>query len=237
MKIIKIRYMKPVKTFIYLFVLLTVTGLWGCYPVEKDITYKDTDVTLTEYDKDYYSPGGQNHFQDFQTFVVPDTVVHIVEDGVSDEISRAYDKFVLDLVKSNLLKLGYIEESDPGTNLPDIAVTVSVTTSEHIVYDWYPYWEWFFVFIKKGEKGSSVEDNYPFNPYYGGTEYSYTSGTLIMEMVDNASINESTEEIPVIWAGVINGAVGGTEEEIKNRISAGIDQCFNQSPYLFKSSL
>lgn len=229
--------MKPGKTFIYLSALMTVAALWGCYPVDKDLTYKDTDITLTEYDKDYYTPEGQNHFQDFQTFVVPDTVVHIIEEGITDEISRAYDKFVLDQVKSNLLKLGYMEETDPETNTPDIAVTVSVTTSEHIVYNWYPYWAWFFVFVKKGDKGSaSVEDNYPFQPYYG-TEYSYTAGTLIMEMVDNEGISESTEEIPVIWAGVINGAVGGTEEDIKNRISTGIDQCFNQSPYLFKSGI
>ena len=84
-------------------------------------------------------------------------------------------------------------------NPADIAITVSVTTSEHIVYDWYPYWAWFWVFIKKGavESSATVEDNYPWNPYYGyGTSYTYTSGSLILEMVDVAKVDESTAGYP-----------------------------------------
>jgi hypothetical protein len=229
--------MKAERTFFYLFLLMTIAGLTACYPVEKDIAYEDIDIALTQYDKDYYLPGDYNYFQGFQTFIVPDTVVHIIEDGVADEISREYDKYVLEQVRSNLLKLGYQEESNPDANPSDIAVTVSVTTSEHIVYDWYPYWAWFWFLIKKGvgTYSTSVEDNYPWNPYYGyGTAYSYTAGTVIMEMVDVTKVNETTQEIPVIWAGLVNGAVGGPEDGIKNRLSTGIDRCFDQSPYLFK---
>jgi hypothetical protein len=229
--------MKAQRTFIYMFILMTIAGLSACYPVGDDITYQDVDIALTVYDKDYYSPGGYNYYKDFQTFIVPDTVIHIIEDGVTDEIPRDNDKYVLEQVRSNLVKLGYIEETDPELNTPDLAVTVSVTTSEHIVYDWYPYWAWFWVFIKKGEAASatSVEDNYPWNPYYGyGTSYTYTAGTVIMEMVDVSKVDESAQTIPVIWAGVINGAMGGPEEDIKNRLSTGIDRCFDQSPYLFK---
>ncbi len=228
---------KADKIFIYLFLLMTAAVLSACYPADNDITYEDMDIALTVYDKDYYSPGEYNYYQDFQTFIVPDTVVHIIEEGVDDEISRAYDKYIIDQVRSNLVKLGYAEETDPDTNPAEIAITVSVTTSEHIVYDWYPYWAWFWVSVKKGEAAytASTEDNYPWYPYYGnGTSYSYTSGTIILEMADVAKIDASTEKIPLIWAGVISGAVGGPEESIRNRISAGIDQCFNQSPYLFK---
>jgi hypothetical protein len=229
--------MKAKRTYFYLFLLMTIAGLSACYPVGNDITYEDTDIALTQYDKDYYSPGTYNYFQEFQTFIVPDTVIHIIEDGVTDEISRDYDKYVIEQVRSNMLKLGYVEETDPETNPADLVVTVSVTTSEHIDYDWYPYWAWFWVFIKKGDgkSGSSVENNYPWNPYYGyGTSYTYTAGTLILEMVDAGKVDESTQEIPVIWAGLINGAVGGPEDGIKSRLSTGIDRCFNQSPYLFK---
>jgi len=229
--------MKARKTFFYLFLLMTIAGLPACYPVSDDITYEDLDIALTVYDKDYYSPGGHNYFQDFQTFIVPDTVIHIVEEGVTDEISRDYDKYIIEQVRSNLVKLGYIEVTDPETNTPDIAVTVSVTTSEHVVYDYYPYWAWFWVFLKKGSASAAanVENNYPWSPYYGyGSSYTYTAGTIIMEMTDAAKVDESTQEIPVIWAGVINGAVGGPADGIKNRLSTGIDRCFDQSPYLFK---
>jgi hypothetical protein len=229
--------MRTEKTFLYLFLLATMAGLPACYPLEKDIAYEDLDIALTVYDKDYYSPEGNNYFQDFQTFTVPDTVIHIIEAGVIDEISRDYDKYVIEQVRSNLLKLGFTEQVDPETNPPDLTVTVSVTTSEHIVYDWYPYWAWYYVFVKKGAAASSVTvgNNYPWQPYYGsGTSYSYTAGTVILEMVDVAKVDPSSEEIPVIWAGLLNGAVGGDAESMKNRLSTGIDRCFNQSPYLFK---
>ena len=45
------------KLFTCLFVLMTMAGLSGCYPVGDDITYEDVDIALTQYDKDYYSPG------------------------------------------------------------------------------------------------------------------------------------------------------------------------------------
>ena len=48
------------KTFTYLFVLVTIAGLSACYPVG-DVTYEDVDIALTQYDKDYYSPGEYNY--------------------------------------------------------------------------------------------------------------------------------------------------------------------------------
>lgn len=229
--------MKKELRFIYLLFPALLTTMSGCFPMEKDVEYEDLDIALSAYDKDYYLPGEYNHFHDFQTFVIPDTVIHIVEEGVEDVITREYDKFILEQVKSNMVKLGYTEETDPEVNPPDLSLTVSVTTSEHIVYNWYPYWAWFFIFVKKGSevKGSSVENNYPWQPYYGyGTTYTYTAGTVIMEMVDNSKVNESTEEIPVMWAGLVNGAQGGPAEGVPSRLASGIDQCFNQSAYLFK---
>ena len=65
--------MKSEKNIYCLFVLMTMAGLSACYPVGDDITYEDVDIALTQYDKDYYSPGAYNYFQDFQTFIVPDS--------------------------------------------------------------------------------------------------------------------------------------------------------------------
>jgi hypothetical protein len=55
-----------------------------------------------------------------------------------------------------------------------------------------------------------------------------------MEIVDNSRVDLTTKTIPVIWAGLINGATGGSSENVKSRISTGIDKCFDQSPYLLK---
>ncbi len=56
-----------------------------------------------------------------------------------------------------------------------------------------------------------------------------------MEMVDVARVDPDVEEIPVIWAGIINGVLESSESGTKTRLSNGIDQCFNQSPYLLKN--
>ncbi len=56
-----------------------------------------------------------------------------------------------------------------------------------------------------------------------------------MEMVDQARVDPSVEKIPVIWAGIINGVLQSSESGVKTRLSTGIDQCFNQSPYLLKN--
>ena len=65
--------------------------------------------------------------------------------------------------------------------------------------------------------------------------YTYQSGSVLMEMVDVARIDPEVEEIPIIWAGIVNGVLETSETSVKNRLSNGIDQCFDQSPYLLKS--
>ena len=142
--------MKSDRIYVYVFLAMIITGLTGCYQVKDDITCEDLDITLTESDKDHYIPGEYNHFMEFQTFIVPGTFAHILQEGVNDNISREYDKFILNQVRSNMLKLGFVEEPQPEVNTPDISVTVSVTTNEHILYNWYPSRAWFFIFVRRG---------------------------------------------------------------------------------------
>ncbi len=53
-------------------------------------------------------------------------------------------------------------------------------------------------------------------------------------MIDPARAVLLDEQIPSIWLGVINGLLDGSQQSTANRISQGIDQMFNQSPYLQK---
>ena len=50
-----------------------------------------------------------------------------------------------------------------------------------------------------------------------------------MEIFDNSNVDQGTQEIPLIWAGLNNGAVGRPTDYIKSRMSKVRDQCFNQS--------
>ena len=222
--------------------IIIITGFSSCYPVD-DLLIEDLDVAATLYDKVYYEPGsGVNKFEDLKTFEVLDTIVHIIATGDEDNMSRKHDEFIIEQVRLNMLKLGFVEETNPGSNPPDVTVTLSALSSEHEVYTWYPYWGWYWGYPYKNTdshanstKSTVAYDYYyPWYPY--GTYYTYQSASLLMEMVDVARIDPDVEAIPVIWAGIVNGVLEqSTTTSTQNRLSKGIDQCFDQSPYLLKT--
>lgn len=76
---------------------------------------EDLDIAATIYDKTYYDgpAGSVNKFEGLKTFVVVDTIVHIVESGTTDNLSRQYDAFVLEQIRFNMLKSGFKEELNP----------------------------------------------------------------------------------------------------------------------------
>jgi hypothetical protein len=218
--------------------IIIIAGFSSCYPID-DLKVEDLDIAVTIYDKTYYDgpEGSVNKFENLGTFTVADTIVHIVESGTEDNISRQYDDFVIEQVRLNMLKLGFVEETDPEMTPADVVVTISAISSTHEVYTWYPYWGWYWGYPYKSTAAEKIMNTYsyyyPWPPY--STSYSYQSGSVLMEMVDQARVDPSVEKIPVIWAGIINGVLQSSESGVKTRLSTGIDQCFNQSPYLLKN--
>ena len=78
-------------------------------------------------------------------------------------------------------------------------------------------------------------------PYYGpgycgGLPWipvgSYTTGTVILDMIDVNGASEVEETFPIIWNGLINGLVTGSDASVGARINTNINQAFDQSQYL-----
>jgi hypothetical protein len=57
------------------------------------------------------------------------------------------------------------------------------------------------------------------------------SGSVLLQMTHPDGMG-GNDNIPVVWTGVFNGLLQGSQESINQRISQTIDQAFNQSPYL-----
>ncbi len=218
--------------------LLTLIGISGlfisifftsCYPGD-DISYSDLDLVSTAYDQNA-------DFNTFKTYYMPDSIIHLKDTLDSDnnvDLSREFDKFILDLVRENMGDYGYTLESDPENNHPDIFLTVSaMATKNYNVYYYYPYyyggWGWGWYYKNTDYYGWGWY--YP--PYWGGSYVtSYTDGTMIMNMHDVRDATPETDSIPTVWIGAMNGLLGSSTQTTKNRLDYNINQAFIQSPYL-----
>ena len=188
--------------------LIAALALSSCYP--------DYGLTVTDYDAvaTYHKP--DQDFGGYQTFYLIDTVQHPLPPGTSDDITRAYDKTILTSVEKNLEAVGYVKTADRLT--ADLVIQVSMTRQDYMVYyGWGGYWGW----------GWGWPGYYP--PVYG---YSYTTGTIVVDMVDRLRSDES-DEAQSIWMAIMQGLAGQTTaSQTDQRIRNGIAQAFIQSPYL-----
>jgi len=206
---------------------ISVAGLLsGCYPDKID--YLDEyDVAGTMYDE-------SADFSSYVSFHVLDTVMHITEDGEDDpNLSRDHDELILGLVRQNMSDKGYMEMVTPDSlNWPDLEILVQVMSTDFYTYfsywydywSWYPGWDWWY-------PGYPWYPSYPWYPG-GGYYNSYTTGTLIMEILDT---DVSGEEKPgIVWMGLVDGLLIKNTSSTEARLEKQINQTFIQSPYLQK---
>ncbi len=177
-------------------------------------TISDYDVVITGHQKGF-------DFGAQETFFVADSILRIIDpDKPPSDINTQYDDFIIEQIKANMTRLGYVEELEPETNRPDLFIAVAITRTDWYGYSypWYPGWPW-----------------YPWYPpgwYYPPVAYAYSSGSIIMTMVDVERADEETKIAPVVWAAVVNGVIESGKSGMETRISRNIRQAFNQSPYL-----
>ena len=206
----------------------SVAGLLsGCYPDKIDYV-DEYDVAGTMYDENA-------DFSSYNTFHVVDTVMHITEDGEDDpNLTREYDAFILDLIRQNMNELGYDELENPDSlNRPDLEILVQAMSADFYTYFsywydywyWYPGWDWWY-------PGYPMYPSYPWYPG-GGYYSSYTTGTLIMEMLDTQVAQEG-DHPGVVWMGLVDGLLTGNTSSARSRLEKQINQTFDQSPYLRK---
>jgi hypothetical protein len=212
--------------------LLSLILLVGCtkYP-DLDDSERQKDVSITYYDN-------TSDFGSYQTFSIVDTVGFIENEGDSIyvEPSKRSER-IKNKIISRLTAAGY-EQVDTSAN-PDLIVNAHLI-SLNIQYSGYVggYWDMGYYYgYDPFYYGSPYYWGYSGYSYYYpyGYAYSYSStfGSLLMEIIDRKNRNENTEQLKVIWSGIVAGALN-TSSEINSRIDSGIDECFDQSTYLYR---
>ena len=186
--------------------------LSACEPDSGFNTVADYDVVVTLYDEDF-------NFTTVETYFFPDTIIHLLEEGDDDNLTRNFDNLILDLVRDNIEALGYVE-ADTAVADPDVYFLVDAASSEWVGWtNWYDYWYWY-----PGWGGW-----YPYYPPGGWyPSYSFTTGTLFIKMVHEEDVDSNR----IVWTAVINGLLGDTSSGAASRLTNSINQTFDQSPYL-----
>lgn len=182
----------------------------GCYPRGPEYS-EELDIVVTYFNDAY-------DFQSKTTYARPDDIVIITGNHQEGEdpvfIPNVTATLILDRIDENMQKLGY-QKVDVSED-PDLLLTPAAWETTTIVY-WYDYWYWWW------------GGYYPGWGYYPGYVTSYSSGTLVMGLIDPAEVGANGN--PVIqWTGAINGILTGSYDA--SRINKALDQAFDQSPYL-----
>lgn len=201
-----------------LFLGIIATWITGCYPDGADYV-DELDLVMTTYDKSYSFPASN-------TYAIPDKIPKINGNVLTGKpieyVDAGTTKIILDAIKANMTSMGYTQVASNA----DVTVMVAgleVTTTTIYCNDWWGYWGWW--------------GYYPTYPGYGGcyypSAYTYSSGTIMISMIDDKS-EDGLPETPVkgVWGSAINGLMTGTAASTTTRIITSINQAFNQSPYL-----
>lgn len=202
-------------------IILIVLG--GCAPESGFDNIADYDVVVTRYDPDA-------NYQKYTTFAVADTILEPGKPEDDDsEVPSALKDLIISEVETQMIRMGYTLETDPETNDPDLVMLASITQTKWTAYvpgyPVYPGYPWY---------GGGW---YPYYPWYTpGYTVSYDTGTILIDMYDYATFDEGTGDIDIIWNCGINGILSSSSSYNSERVQNSIDQAFNQSSYLKKTT-
>jgi hypothetical protein len=197
---------------------LTLLLLAACEQ-NPDTDKLDNDyLVYTNYDK-------ESNFGSLNTFYTIDSILLISEQNIPTYWNNASSAKIINQFRENMIDCGYVEVEIPEE--ADVVLQLSYVSSTYYYYDYvngnpwwnsYPgYWNW-----------NSYGWYYPFF-----IPYSFSTGSIIGELVDMKSRLSDTDKLTVVWNAYICGLLNGNSLSMSKTIDA-VNQAFSQSEYLSK---
>ena len=172
----------------------------------------------------YHSPN--INFAGYKKYNMPDSVVLVGDQSTQATLSAKYQTQILNLINSNMVSMGYIKVANKDSASLVILPTVVINSGSYAVnsgYSIYNYWGWY-----------EPDWDYDWGWDYGwevGSYYTYQTGTILIQMVDNINPSNNNKKLNSIWAAYINGIIYNNEN-LTQAINTDINQAFTQSQYL-----
>ena len=179
----------------------------------------------------YTSPGKDVTFTSFTTFDLADSLL-VIGQSSKPEYSQSNNALALiQAVRTNMEKAGYIYTPDnPDADL-GIQMTYVVKTERYVQYYNDPYW-WLDYpgYWSPGFWGNYTGFYYPYP-----VSYSYSTNSLMIDMVNLTIPKTGDQALEVVWSAYIGGPAGFGPNTDLDKMKISIDQAFVQSPYLKKT--
>lgn len=210
-------------------ILLLAVAFTACQK-EPDPNELSSDlIVYTNYDK-------STNFGKYTTFALPDSIL-VLDDKAKPTYFAADDPrttSIIQAISSEMKTRGY--ERVMSNADADLGIQVSYVKDTNTIISYAstnPYWWYGYDYYWPGSY---------WNPYWYGwgpsyaypITYTYTIGSLIVEIVALEDANATTKKIPVIWTAYMAGIQSSNQFNI-NRTVSGIYQAFEQSPYILSS--
>lgn len=214
--------MTPFKTNRVLMVLAILSlGLTACFPGDS-LTTDELDVISTDYDPAYFQAN------DPMTYFMPDSVGVLGSDDPEYALPREDQEFILNLIEQNMTDFGYTRIFTPIDNPPDVVLLASYVSTRFTgsggCIPWYPGWGW-----GGWWPGWGWGPGYCYPSYV----YSYTTGTLVMDLLPQDQ-SDGDEELELVWHAGMNGLVRSSEAAGRNALTRAINQAYSQSAFYLK---
>lgn len=178
-------------------------------------------------------------FAAIDTYYIPDSILLIGAQAVNEEGDRVAKYWkdadaltLINTVVGAMNERGYtrIREADQ-RQTADVGFQVSYI-EQTTYFSGYsnPYWWWDYPYYWAPDYwGPWTGWYYPFAVYY-----SYTTGSLLLEMVDLKNGDTTTRKLPILWNVYVSGLLRGSNPINIDMAVEALDQAFEQSPYLKK---
>ncbi|MBO5679212.1 MAG: DUF4136 domain-containing protein [Bacteroidaceae bacterium] len=184
----------------------------------------DDYLVYTDYD-------AETDFAKFTTFYVPDSVLII--DNSSNKPKFLYGTPASELIIANYVKgmeqAGYVRTLDKANADLGMQVSYVEDTYSFRYYNNYPWWygyPWYWSFGYWGNWGGW------YWPY--SIIYSYSTGSVLGELVDLTLPESTSKQLRVVWSSYISGLLNNDGTLNTTEVKQAIEQAFSQSPYLKK---
>ena len=195
------------------------------YPDFDELTYKPVVVTNHDAGID---------FNDYKTYFMSDSLTQIGDDRNDSIADPSLGGPITDAIEQNMNSRGFVRVTSP--TLADLAINSAVIKITTTVQTYPPGYWWGY----PGYGGCYYGycGYYPYYDYYYGGyytySYTYSTGSLIIEVVDLKNVDTTANRLNVVWTNFNTGVLGVTGTSVGNAVSS-VNQAFAQSEY-FKTN-